>query len=115
MINLNDKKIRQELVRRYLNAETTLEEERLLADFLSNPNIVLSTEEENVLLLLQSSSLIGIADISSEKADEFDRLTQCGHSKRQNESKTGSGEDYTCENRSKTSANDKSCKCRLDR
>ena len=82
MINLNDKKIRQELVRRYLNAETTLEEERLLADFLSNPNIVLSTEEENVLLLLQSSSLIGIADISSEKADEFDRLTQCGHSKR---------------------------------
>lgn len=82
MINLNDKKIRQELVRRYLNAETTLEEERLLADSLSNPNIVLSTEEENVLLLLQSSSLIGIADISSEKADEFDRLTQCGHSKR---------------------------------
>ena len=32
MINLNDKKIRQELVRRYLNAETTLEEERLLAE-----------------------------------------------------------------------------------
>ena len=51
MKNLNDKKIRQELVRRYLNAETTLEEERLLADFLSNPNIVLSTEEETVLLL----------------------------------------------------------------
>ena len=31
MINLNDEKIRQELVRRYLNAETTFEEKRTLA------------------------------------------------------------------------------------
>ena len=86
MINLNDKKIRQELVGRYLNAETTLEEERLLADFLGAPDIILSTEEEKVLLLLQSSNLIESADISSEKADEFDRLMQSGRSSRKGKS-----------------------------
>ena len=52
---LNDKNTRQELVRRYLNAETTLEEERLLADFLADNTAALSTEEEDVLLLLQMS------------------------------------------------------------
>lgn len=76
MINLNDKKVRQELVWRYLNAETTLEEERLLADFLSDTDIPLSAEEEDVLLMLQTSSLIGRPEISEEKADEFDRLMQ---------------------------------------
>lgn len=81
MINFNDKKIRQELIRRYLNVETTLEEERLLAGFLSTSKIALSTEEEDVLLLLQSSELIGQTEISTGKADEFDRLTQYGHSK----------------------------------
>ena len=76
MINLNDEKIRQELVRRYLNAETTFEEERLLADFLSGTGIALSAEEEDVLLMLQTSNLIGWPEISEEKADEFDRLMQ---------------------------------------
>lgn len=82
MINLNDEKIRQELVRRYLNAETTFEEERLLADFLSGTGIALSAEEEDVLLMLQTSNLIGWPEISEEKADEFDRLMQRGSIKR---------------------------------
>lgn len=81
MINLNDKKIRQELIRRYLNAETTLKEERLLADFLSDIDIALSAEEEDVLLMLQASNLIGRPEISKEKADEFDRLMQGGSKK----------------------------------
>lgn len=80
MIIHNNEKIRQELARRYLNAETTLEEERLLADYLSDPDIILSAEEEDIILMLQSSSLIGIADISDKKADEFDRLMQSSRS-----------------------------------
>ena len=81
MINLNDEKIRQELIRRYLNAETTLEEERLLADFLSDTNIALSTEEEDILLMLQTSNIIGRPEVSEEKAEEFDRLMQRGSKK----------------------------------
>lgn len=82
MINLNDKKIRQKFVIRYLNAETTLEEERLLEDFLSNTQIILSDEEEDVLLLLQSSKLIGQSDITDEKAKEFDLLMQNSRNKK---------------------------------
>lgn len=81
MINLNDKKERQEFIWRYLNAETTLEEERLLADFLSDTDIALSAEEEDVLLMLQTPNLIGRSEISEEKADEFDRLMQRGSKK----------------------------------
>lgn len=81
MINLNDKKERQEFIWRYLNAETTLEEERLLDDFLSNTDTALSAEEEDVLLMLQTSSLIGRSEISEEKADEFDSLMQRGNKK----------------------------------
>ena len=81
MTNLNDKKLRQELIRGYLNAETTLEEECLLADFLSDTDIALSAEEEDVLLMLQISNLIGRPEISKEKADEFDRLMQIGSKK----------------------------------
>lgn len=76
MKNLNDKNTRQELVRRYLNAETTLEEERLLADFLTDTDAALSQEEEDVRLLLQMSDCMEQSAISEEKADEFDRLMQ---------------------------------------
>lgn len=76
MKNLIDKNTRQELVRRYLNAETTLEEERLLADFLTDTDATLSQEEEDVRLLLQMSDCMERSDISEEKADEFDRLMQ---------------------------------------
>ncbi len=82
MVNLNDKKIRQELVWRYLNAETTQEEERSLTEFLSNTDIILTDDEEDVLLLLQSSNFIKQSDITTDKADEFDRLMQKGCNKR---------------------------------
>lgn len=76
MKNPNDKNTRQELVRRYLSAETTLEEDRLLADFLKDTDVALSTEEEDVRLLLQMSDCMEQSAISEEKADEFDRLMQ---------------------------------------
>ncbi|MBQ7743057.1 MAG: hypothetical protein IJT90_09075 [Bacteroidaceae bacterium] len=82
MIDLNNEKTRQQLVRQYLNAETTLEEERLLADILSDSDTALSTEEEDVLLLLQASRLIGQTDVTTEKADEFDRLMHKGRNKK---------------------------------
>ena len=76
MKNLNDKNTRQKLVVRYQNAETTLEEERLLAEFLTDTDDLLSTEEEDVRLLLQMSDCMEQPAISEEKADEFDRLMQ---------------------------------------
>ena len=82
MIDLNNEKTRQQLVRQYLNAETTLEEERLLADILSDSDTALSTEEEDVLLLLQASRLIDQTDVTTEKADEFDRLMHKGRNKK---------------------------------
>ncbi len=82
MINLNDEKARQNLVRRYLNAETTLEEEIMLADYISNTDMILTAEEKDVLLLLQSSILIGRPSVSTDKADEFDRLIQKSYHKR---------------------------------
>ena len=82
MINLNDEKARQNLVRRYLNAETTLEEESMLADYISNTDMLLTAEEKDVLLLLQSSILIGRPSVSTDKADEFDRLIQKSYHKR---------------------------------
>lgn len=81
MINISDEKIRQELIRQFLNAETTLEEEHLLADFLSNTNIALSAEEEDILLMLQVSNFIERPEISEEKAIEFDHLMQIEHKK----------------------------------
>ena len=78
MKNLNDKNTRQELVRRYLNAKTTLEEERLLADFLTDTDAALSQEEEDVRLLLQMSDCMEQSAISEEKTNEFDRLMQKG-------------------------------------
>ena len=52
----NHKNIQEDLVNRYLNADTTIEEEHLLADFLSKNRESLSPEEEDVYLLLQASA-----------------------------------------------------------
>ena len=49
----NDKNTHQELVRRYLNAETTLEEERLLADFLTDTDAALPQEEAALVEIVQ--------------------------------------------------------------
>ena len=75
MKNLNDTNTRMQLLDRYLNAETTLEEERLLRQYYAQTDDVLSPEESNVRqLILSSASLAGQFELSEEKADEFDRL-----------------------------------------
>ena len=75
MINLNDTNTRMQLVSRYLNAETTLEEEQLLRQYYAQTDDVLSPEESEVRqLMLFSASLAGEYELSEEKADEFDRL-----------------------------------------
>lgn len=75
MTNLNDTNTRMQLVNRYLNAETTLEEEQLLRQYYAQIDDVLSPEESDVRqLILTSASLAGQFELSEEKADEFDRL-----------------------------------------
>ena len=71
----NHKYTQEDLVNRYLNADTTIEEEDLLADFLSKNRESLSPEEEDVYLLLQASARdTDHFELSLEEAREFDRL-----------------------------------------
>ena len=71
----NHKYTKEDLVNRYLNADTTIEEEHLLADFLSKNRESLSPEEEDVYLLLQASARdTDHFELSLEEAREFDRL-----------------------------------------
>ena len=75
MTNLNDTNTRMQLVNRYLNAETTLEEEQLLRQYYAQTDDVLSPEESDVRqLILTSASLAGQFELSEEKGYEFDRL-----------------------------------------
>ena len=50
MTDLNDKKKRQDLMLRYLNAETTIEEEQFLQNCLEHSEEQLTPEEEDLLL-----------------------------------------------------------------
>ena len=76
MIDLNDKQVRRQMVERYLNAETSIEEERQLADFYAKTTETLSEEEEDVRMLLQTieSATDGDFDLSDSKVAEVDRL-----------------------------------------
>lgn len=75
MKNLNDTTIRMQLVNRYLNAETTIEEEQMLRQYYAQTEEVLTPEENDVRLLIMSSvRFAGEFALSEEKADEFDRL-----------------------------------------
>ena len=76
MKNPKDKAVRQELIQRYLAAETSVEEELMLADFYQqNPNENLSVEEEQVRqLILATSHLADDFTLSVEKEEEFDRI-----------------------------------------
>lgn len=75
MMNLNDMTIRMQLVRRYLNADTTIEEEQMLRQFYAQTDEVLTPEENDVRLLIMSSArFAGEFALSEEKADEFDRI-----------------------------------------
>ena len=48
MTDMNDKAKRLELVQRFLNAETTIEEEQLLLEYYTHTEEKLSPEEEDV-------------------------------------------------------------------
>jgi hypothetical protein len=76
MKNLKDKAVRQELILRYLAAETSVEEELMLADFYQQtPNENLSEEEEQVRqLVLATSRLADDFTLSAEKEEEFDHI-----------------------------------------
>lgn len=75
MKNLNDTSIRMQLVHRYLNAETTIEEEQQLLQYYTETDNTLTPEEHDVrLLILSSAQLAGGFALSEEKADEFDQL-----------------------------------------
>lgn len=75
MKDLNDKALRQQLTERYLNADTTTEEEVALADFYRQSHEVLSAEEEIVRqLVLASTQFNSEFTLSDEKVEEFDRI-----------------------------------------
>ncbi|MBQ7181909.1 MAG: hypothetical protein IJR87_11565 [Bacteroidaceae bacterium] len=65
------------MVARYLNAETTLEEEQMLRQYYAQTDDVLTPEESDVrLLILSSANSPGEFALSDKKADEFDRLME---------------------------------------
>ena len=82
MTNLNDIAKRRQLAEKYLNAETTVEEERMLRDFYSHAEKPFATEDEDMRLLMDATDrLSGGFVLSEEKAGEFDRLMQRGSKK----------------------------------
>ena len=75
MMKCNDTTIRMQLVNRYLNAETSIEEEQLLRQYYAQTDEILTPEESDVrLLVLSIARLAGEFALSEEKANEFDRL-----------------------------------------
>lgn len=77
MTDLNDKMIRQKLIRRYLNAETTIEEEHLLLEYYLHTKEELTPEEEDLRLIIISTKLpAGNIGLSEEKEAEFDRMME---------------------------------------
>jgi hypothetical protein len=75
MKDLNDKTLRQLLIQRYLDGETTIEEERALVHFYQHHNDTFSADEENVRqLVLASTHLAKDFTLSKEKVEAFDRI-----------------------------------------
>ena len=75
MTNINDITKRRQLVEKYLNAETTIEEERMLHDFYSQAEAPLTLEDKDMQLLMDATDRLKDNFIlSDEKAEEFDRL-----------------------------------------
>lgn len=75
MIDLNDKKKRQELIRRYMNAETTIEEESLLLEYYMHTEDELTAEEEDLRLIIISTNRYAVdVGLSDEKEAEFDKM-----------------------------------------
>jgi len=77
MTNLNEIAKRRQLAEKYLNAETSAEEERMLRDFYSHAEEPLAPEDEDMRLLMDATNrLSGGFVLSDEKAKGFDRLMQ---------------------------------------
>ena len=77
MTDLKDKRKRQELIRRYLNAETTIEEERLLQNFLEHHEEELTPEEEDLrLIIISTTHLASDTEVSDDKVAEFDQMME---------------------------------------
>lgn len=75
MKNLNEKALRQQLIQRYLDGETTIEEEQALAHFyLHNHGTIPADEEDVCQLVLATSHLAGDFTPSAEKVEEFDSI-----------------------------------------
>lgn len=75
MKDLNDRALRQQLIERYLDAETTPEEELALANFYRQSHEALSADEEAVRqLVLATARLDDGFTLSDEKVEEFDRI-----------------------------------------
>ena len=74
-MNINDKATRQGIVERYLNAETSLEEEKALYEFYSHTKETLSDDEKMVCqLVLSTTNLTDDFELSDEKTEAFDRI-----------------------------------------
>ena len=77
MTDLNDKKKRKELIHRYLNAETTIEEERLLWEYCLHTEDGLTPEEEDLRLVIFSTNQHALdVELCEEKEAEFDKMME---------------------------------------
>ena len=75
MSKLHDKRVRLLMVKRYLNAETSRDEERELSEFYTTTTEKLTSEDEDVQLLLQATSTtVENFQLSKSKVAEFDRM-----------------------------------------
>ena len=75
MMNINNKATRRGIVERYLNAETSLEEEKALYEFYSHTKETLSDDEKMVCqLVLSTANLTDDFELSDEKTEAFDRI-----------------------------------------
>jgi len=72
MINLNDKQERLALIERYLETDTTVQEEQMLAEYYASHAI--DGDEEQVATLIKMSHSEADASMMADTA-EFDRIT----------------------------------------
>ena len=71
-MNIEDKEYRKALIERYLDADTTLEEERLLRMYYAETAAV--DDDEKAFARLMNISAPSAEAYSQTKADEYDRL-----------------------------------------
>ena len=73
MINLNDKQERLALIERYLDADTTVQEERMLAEYYATHTI--DSDEEQIAELIKMSHSVADTAMMADTAD-FDHITK---------------------------------------